>query len=279
MKKNKDDKPYYKEALNETSNIIGLAAIVALSATTFNPIPLILGAGLEALYMLFVPDSKFYKRYVDLRNKITKEKALENTEKFSKEQKIANLQKLDPDLIIRYKKLEKLHLEILERFRQTGKKTFELINPEQDKIIFLLSSYLNFLDTFGQYRNYLDKVHKHSIKNDINKLTREVFDMNFNKKVLKNEELIKLKQKNIDILNKRIERIAQMENTLANISVQLELIENTFHLINDQIVLLHSPTLPVDLNELVAGVENTERAIFETNNFLSKVSGLRERIN
>lgn len=276
MDSEKKNGPYYKEAFNETGNIVGLVIAGALSAATLNPIPLFIGAGLEALYMLFMPDSKFYKRLVGLRRSIAEKEQAENTEKLSKEMQIANLEKHDSNLFSRYKKLKKIHTEILERINQPSKTTANLMNVELEKINYLLDSYINFLDTYVQYKDYLGQVNAKSIQSDIDRLTKEVFDMTMSKKGNKNEELRKLKQKNIDILTKRKERITQMENTLSTVNAQLEIIEDTLHLINDQMVSLHSTgELGVDLDELVTGVESTERAIFETNRFLSEISRLK----
>jgi len=277
MDDDKNNGPYYKEAFNETANIVGLVIVGALSAATLNPVPLFIGAGLEALYMLFVPDSKPYKRLVDLKKRIAEKEEEENTEKLSKEMKLANLEKRDSNLFSRYKKLRKIHNEIFERSNQPGKKTADLMNPELEKINYLLDSYVNFLDTYVQYKEYLGKVNEKAIQSDIDRLNKEIFDMTMSKKgAKKNDELKKLKQKNVDILIKRKERITQMGNTLSTINAQLEIIEDTLHLINDQMVSFQSPeSMGVDLDELVSGVENTEQAIAETNKFLSDISRLR----
>ena len=58
---------YYKKAANEKANLIGVAAALGLSGFLFTPIPLIIGAAAEAIYFIFVPDSKWYRRLVDAR--------------------------------------------------------------------------------------------------------------------------------------------------------------------------------------------------------------------
>ena len=51
----------YLEAFKENFNVIGLSTAVALSAATLNPIPLLAGLVVEAVYLLFVPDSKWFE--------------------------------------------------------------------------------------------------------------------------------------------------------------------------------------------------------------------------
>jgi hypothetical protein len=51
----------YQEALKESFNVVGLAGAAALSAATLNPLPLLVGLVAEAAYLAFVPDSKWYE--------------------------------------------------------------------------------------------------------------------------------------------------------------------------------------------------------------------------
>ncbi|MCC7230695.1 MAG: hypothetical protein IT203_09910, partial [Fimbriimonadaceae bacterium] len=52
----------FKEALNENLNLAGLATATAMSCALLNPLPLIGALVVEAAYLLFVPDSKWYER-------------------------------------------------------------------------------------------------------------------------------------------------------------------------------------------------------------------------
>src|SRR5687767_987321 len=51
----------YVEAFKESYNTIGLASLVAISAATLNPLPLLAGLVVETVYLLFVPDTKWYE--------------------------------------------------------------------------------------------------------------------------------------------------------------------------------------------------------------------------
>ena len=270
----KKEVSFYKEAFTEAYNVFALTGVFALSAVAWDIKPLIIGLGLEALYMIFMPDSQFYKRLLNIRRGKQEKSSDEIDEGSSKENKTAFIEKINPMLYGKYKKLEKLHSEIIDRYNQTNKKTAELLKPELTKVTYLLDSYLNFLETYVRYRNYLDKVNARTIQADIDRLSKEVFDMGF--KDPQNNEIKKIKQKNVDILTKRKERINKMENTLGTINAQLEIIEDTLNLINDQVVALDSPqSLGVELDDLVSGVENTENSIAETNKLLAELSRIK----
>ena len=51
----------YKTAFSENINVLGLAGILATAIALTNPIPLLIGLAAEAIYMLFVPDSNWYE--------------------------------------------------------------------------------------------------------------------------------------------------------------------------------------------------------------------------
>src|SRR6476659_9628622 len=52
----------FKAAFGENFNLAGLATAAAASLALLNPIPLIGAIVVEAAYLLFVPDSKWYER-------------------------------------------------------------------------------------------------------------------------------------------------------------------------------------------------------------------------
>jgi hypothetical protein len=58
-----------KLAFNEDWNKIGIAVFVAASIFFLNPIPLLVGFGLEIAYLLFFPDSKWYEDILVQRHK------------------------------------------------------------------------------------------------------------------------------------------------------------------------------------------------------------------
>lgn len=56
-----------KSAFSETPNLVGVATLVAASAAMLNPLPLLVGLAAEAGYLLFAPDSKWYNRLLETR--------------------------------------------------------------------------------------------------------------------------------------------------------------------------------------------------------------------
>ena len=81
-----------------------------------------------------------------------------------------------------------------------------------------------------------------------------------------------LAQKNIAVLEKRKEKYAEIRSYLSSARGQLELIENTFRLLADQIVTMRSPTeLSGQLDDLLDGVEAVRQTTRETDKLLQAV--------
>lgn len=57
----------YAEAFKEGFNLVGLGTAVAVSLATLNPLPFLGALILEAAYLLFVPDSAWYDRRLESR--------------------------------------------------------------------------------------------------------------------------------------------------------------------------------------------------------------------
>ena len=74
-----------------------------------------------------------------------------------------------------------------------------------------------------------------------------------------------LAQKNLAILLKRKEKLSEINQVVQKAVAQMELIENTFQLLADQIVTMRSPReLGGQLDELIDGVEAVKSTARET---------------
>lgn len=92
-------------AFKESYNTIGLAAMVAVSAALLTPIPLFAGLVAEAAYLLFVPDSKWYE--VRLARKYDGE--VEERRRKLKDQVLPTLR---PQMQQRFVRLEAMRVQI-----------------------------------------------------------------------------------------------------------------------------------------------------------------------
>jgi hypothetical protein len=83
---------------------------------------------------------------------------------------------------------------------------------------------------------------------------------------------VEIAKKNLAIILKRQERLKEIRNYLAIAYGQLDLIENSFQLIADQIVTMQSPQeLSGQLDELLDGVESIKQTAADTEKLLNSL--------
>ena len=122
--------------------------------------------------------------------------------------------------------------------------------------------------TCGRYASYLDSVDERVLARDVDRYAAEV------RRGKPEDQRTEISQKNLAIVVKRQERMHEIQSYMDVARGQLDLIENTFQLIADQIVTMQSPKeLSGQLDELLEGVEAIKQSARDTEAFLES-SGL-----
>ena len=79
-------------------------------------------------------------------------------------------------------------------------------------------------------------------------------------------------QKNFTVIQKRVERVHEIGRYLGVTRAQLDLIENSFQLIADQIVTMQSPNeLSGQLDDLLDGVDSIRQTAIDTEKLLNNL--------
>ena len=253
---------YLKAAFLNPYNLSLLGGAAAASLLTLNPLPILGAIGLETLWLLWAPDSKRLRhllwdpRFSKLR------KAIEAEER---RKRIAGLPDHDRErvegLVARREEIESLAA-------QNPTFTGELLRSELVKTDRLVDAYVEMALTCARYRSYLDSVDARALERDVERYAAEV------RRGDPEDQRTEISQKNLAIVVKRQERMREIEHYLAVARGQLDLIENTFQLIADQIVTMQSPKeLSGQLDELLEGVEAIKQSARDTEAML-EASGL-----
>jgi len=83
----------------------------------------------------------------------------------------------------------------------------------------------------------------------------------------------RLAAQNLSVLEKRRERISELHRFVEKARGQLDLMENTFELLRDQVVSMTSPSeLGGQLDDLIDGVEAVRSTAREAASFLESVA-------
>lgn len=253
-----DDKPrppYARYAFKNPYNLAVLGGFASAAVLTGNWWLGLCGAGAEALWMLFAPDSRLLRKlWFDKR--------------FDEEQKEAAKAELDAKFkqlpegdAMRCLALREKQDQIHQLARENPSFTVELLASELKKLDDLVKAFVELSVTCARYAQYLTSVDLDEIERDLRRYHQIVDKGEADKRALA--------QKNISVLEKRKEKYAEIRGYLSSARGQLELIENTFRLLADQIVTMRSPQeLGGQLDELLDGVEAVRQTTRETDRLL-----------
>lgn len=257
-----DQPSYLKAAFLNPYNLSLLGGAAAASLLTLNPLPILGAIGLETLWLLWAPDSKRLRhllwdpRFSKLR------KAIEAEER---RKRIAGLPDHDRE---RVEALVARREEIEHLAAQNPTFTGELLRGELVKTDRLVDAFVEMALTCARYRAYLDSVDERVLERDVERYAAEV------RRGDPADQRTEISQKNLAIVVKRQERMREIQSYMGVARGQLDLIENTFQLIADQIVTMQSPKeLSGQLDELLEGVEAIKQSARDTEAML-EASGL-----
>jgi hypothetical protein len=144
--------------------------------------------------------------------------------------------------------------------------TLDLLKGELDKLDALVTSFLDLSTTCHRYAEYLGTVDLDGIERDIRRYAGIV------DRVEKEDDRRPLALKNLDVLQRRKAKVAEIRLYLSKARGQLDLIENTFQLLADQIVTMRTPEeLSGQLDSLMDGVEAVRQTARETDKLLQTI--------
>jgi hypothetical protein len=233
---------------------------LAASAITLNPFLAIAALGLEGLWLLHAPESKLLKRilwdpkFEKIRHAL-EQQALEE-----------RLQALPEHKRARVEYLVARQQEIRRLAAQNPSFTGELLRGELVKTGRLVEAFLEMSLTCARYEEYLGSINLSDLERDRQRWERAV------EQAKEEGPQVEIAKKNLAIIIKRQERLTEIRNYLAIAHGQLDLIENSFQLIADQIVTMQSPQeLSGQLDELLDGVESIKQTAADTEKLLNSL--------
>ncbi|MDB4965077.1 MAG: hypothetical protein JWN44_766 [Myxococcales bacterium] len=258
MSDEKSRPPYARYAFKNPYNYAVLGGFASAAVLTGNWWLGLAGAGAEALWMLFAPDSR-------LLRKVWWDKQHASEEETRKRAELDAKFKLLPEAdAMRCLALREKQDQINKLAEENPAFTVDLLSGELRKLDDLVRAFLELSVTCARYQDYLQSVDVDEIERDLRRYHQIVDKGEADKRTLA--------QKNIAVLEKRKEKYGEIRSYLSSARGQLELIENTFRLLADQIVTMRSPTeLSGQLDELLDGVEAVRQTTRETDRLLQAV--------
>jgi hypothetical protein len=253
-----EKRPYLKMAFQNPYNLALVIGGIAASVLTLNPVPAILAIGAEGLWLLHAPESKTLRRLLwDPRfEKIRL--AVEQQERAER------MRDLAPEERERVEALAQRQIGINRLASQNPSFTGDLLRTELVKTSRLVDAFLEMALTCARYESYLENIDLNTVERD-----RERFRSRASSEKVPDQER-DIAKKNLAVIEKRLEKLRDIRSYLGVARGQLDLIENSFQLISDQIVTMQSPTeLSGQLDDLLDGVESIKQTAADTEKLLN----------
>ncbi len=254
------EKPsYLKYTFVNPYNLTLLGGAIVASVLTLNPLIAVAALGLEGLWMLHGSQSRFMQRM--LWDPMYEKERLE----YEQRRRMTQVEKLGSGGQNRVFALIEKEKQIQQLAMQNPSFTGDLLRGEIAKTHNLVNAFIDLAVTCSRYENYLASINVNQIETTRTHWQRFV-EANVGKVDAVEMDIAK---KNLAILDKRIERVAEINRYLKIAYGQTNLIENSFQLLADQIVTMQSPNeLSGQLDELLDGVESIKETAKETEQIL-----------
>ena len=253
-----EKRPYLKLAFSNPYNLSLFFGTLAAAVATANPILAAIALGGEALWLLHGSDSKTLRRILwDPRL----EKVRHVLEARDREERMKSLPEADRERVY---ELVARQEDINRLASQNPSFTGELLRSELFKTRRLVDAFVEMAITCARYESYLQTVDLNELERD-----RERWQGRISSERISAQES-DVARKNFAVIMKRIEKLRELRDYLRVARGQLDLIDNSFQLIADQIVMMQSPAeLSGQLNDLLDGVESIRQTALDTEKILN----------
>jgi hypothetical protein len=253
-------RPYLKMAFANPYNLSLLTGGLAAALLTANPI-LALGAlGLEAIWLLHAPDSRRLRALLwDPRFDRLK-RALAAKERARRMAGLSDTERTRVGAIVeRQEQIRRLAAE-------NPSFAADMLQEELAKTDRLVDAFVEMALTCDRYVSYLRAVDADGLDRDRKRFEKAAADAG------DDAAQAGIAKRNLAIVVKRIEKLEEIRRYLKVARGQLDLIDNSFQLIADQIVTMRSPQeLSGQLDELLDGVEAVRQTNREAEQFLASL--------
>jgi hypothetical protein len=239
-----NEAPYARYAFLNPYNISLMAGAATTAAATGHwEIGLIAGAS-EALWMLFAPGSKLLQRL--WFDPIWEQSKADDVDR-RRELKFQRLTPMDQQ---RAFALREQRTRIYHLATDNPSLTVELLTPELAKLDTLYEDFLDLALVCGRSEKHLGSFDVPRMENSWKYYEQQKVEFK------PSDQRYKVATKNLEVITQRMDRLAQVRKNLQTSRGQMDLMENSFRLLADEIVTVADPAeLGARLDDLRIGVE------------------------
>jgi hypothetical protein len=252
--------PYTRYAFFNPYNLALIGGSAAAALATGHWFLAMAAGAAEAIWMLFAPDSRLLQRaWFDKvwQSELADERKKRQAEKFEQLPDTEKARALA--LRDQQKQIQKLAAD-------NPSFSMDLLRNDLAKLEELVEDYLDLALASARYDEYLRAFNLEDLEQDIRANQKRV------EKYPAGDERRTLAQKNLMVLLQRKDRYGELRKNYQTARGQMDLMENTFRLLADEIVSMQNPSeLGLKLDELRDGVEAVRVTAKETERLLQAV--------
>jgi hypothetical protein len=255
-----EKRPYLKYAFANPYNLSLFGGALAAAGLTMNPFLAVVAIGAEALWLLYAPESARLKHLLwDPRF----DKVRELAEREARAERMRLLAEADR---VRVDRLVAQKREIQRLATENPSFTADLLRGELVKTDRLVEAFLDMAVTCARYEQYLASIDIAGLDKDRDRWDKAI------RAGKDGDAQTEIAKKNLAVIMKRFEKVQEIRKYLGVARGQLDLIENSFKLLADQIVTMQSPQqLSGQLDELLDGVQAIKDSTADTERLLNSL--------
>jgi hypothetical protein len=246
----KIDFRYLKEAFKEPINFWGMAGFAVAAAYMQDITPLLAALAAEAVYLVTVPATPFYRRLVERREK-------ERARKLRDAQREAVIKGFDPREREAVEYLRWMKNQIYSNYKKFT--TSKQIPANLQTLDQRWEDFVDLLDVYRRRKHHLRSINRQAVQNQLKQAEHAIQTTN-------DDRAKRVQQANAEILKRRVAAFSDLERSVRLVEGQLQSIENFFGLVNDQVVTLPTPerVSALHFEELSDSIAMTRQMLEET---------------
>ncbi|MCS6807018.1 MAG: hypothetical protein RMM98_09565 [Acidobacteriota bacterium] len=260
---------YYWEAFKEPLNLWPLAGLLVASAIAAGQGPmgeltglLMLGGGLlaEAIYMITVPTSGFYRRLIERRQA----RKLSDQRRKAREEVIKKFDPREREAVAYLQWLKNQIYANYQRFSGSKQIPADILQLET-----MWERFVDFLDLYRRCKLHLRSFNRQAIENQIAQAERNLASAD--------DKTRRVIENNLQILKGRLAEYESIQRAVKLLEAQLQSIENFFGLVNDKVVTMSSidSIASLDFDSVISSIEITRSLLEETAPMMSALESLQ----
>jgi hypothetical protein len=246
----KIDFRYLKEAFKEPINFWGIAGFAVAAAYVQDITPLVAALAAEAVYLVTVPATPFYRRLIERRER-------ERARKLRDAQRETVIKSFDPREREAVEYLRWMKNQIYSNYRKFT--TSKQIPANLQSLDQRWEDFVDLLDVYRRRKHHLRSINRQAVQNQLKQAEHAV-------QTSTDDRAKRVQQANAEILKRRVAAFSDLERSVRLVEGQLQSIENFFGLVNDQVVTLPTPerVSALHFEELSDSIAMTRQMLEET---------------